>query len=686
MAAAEHLRARHGLRALPITWWISRSDDAGGRPVAGHPAWAMCLGVALPLAGAGAIAVGAMALINSVYDIPPKDLMTAGELAQLPCRRAGRGRHPRPRPAPTAMTTPVAWELARSGHLVPSLRLAPIAVSTAAAAAFLAARHGDTHDAIKDLRVPGLLLALGSGYVLDDGAAVTLQASPYTLGRRIWLRIGCAAAVVVPLWTAMLARFLPSAPAGHRWAPGLGLTVELGAALTLIWAVAAWGHRHGFEPRTAHQISGKVPIPLVAKRVEYRQASHAPAVRTPPRELVMSDLTPLPTFPFESPRSLEPAPELFQLQADEPVTQVQLPGGDEAYIVTRYEDVRTALYDTRFSRAAGSTPGMPTLNPGAQGIQAMFNMDPPDHTRLRGLVSRAFTVRSVERMRPRVAAIVAELVDAMVGQGPPADLVTGLAAPMPATVICAMLGIPLDERTVMYDWVRTTLTYEAPPPEEVARVTAKAGEYLFGLIDRRREHPEDDLLTALVQVHDDNGDRLTQDELLGTVLLLFGTGQHTTSHHLAMSVLALFRHPGEWARLAEAPDRVPVVVEELLRVIPLVEAVSSRVARVDVELSGVTVPAGASVFPVINMANRDPSVFTDSGRFDTDRTDVNRHLAFGHGAHFCLGASLARLELQTALTALVTRLPKLRLAVAESELAWHTDGMIRGLRALPVAW
>ncbi|WP_067467843.1 hypothetical protein [Actinomadura macra] len=141
----------------------------------------------------------------------------------------------------------MACELVRSGHLVRSLRLAPFVTGAAAVAAFLAARDGGTHDVIGDLRVLGLLLALGSGYVLDDGAAVTLQASPYSLARRLWLRIGCAAVVVVPLWTALLAHFLSSAPAGDRWALGLGLTVELAAALTVIWAVAAWGRRHGFE-------------------------------------------------------------------------------------------------------------------------------------------------------------------------------------------------------------------------------------------------------------------------------------------------------------------------------------------------------------------------------------------------------------------------------------------------------
>jgi hypothetical protein len=145
------------------------------------------------------------------------------------------------------MTPSVAWELVRSGHLVRSLRLVPLVSAVVAVAAFLAVRGGDTHAVVADLRVLGLLLALGCGYVLDDGAAVTLQASPYSLARRLWLRIGAAAAVVVPLWTAMLARFLPSAPAGDRWAVGLGLTVELATGLTVIWAVAVWGRRHGFE-------------------------------------------------------------------------------------------------------------------------------------------------------------------------------------------------------------------------------------------------------------------------------------------------------------------------------------------------------------------------------------------------------------------------------------------------------
>jgi len=177
------------------------------------------------------------------------------------------------------VTRSVAWELVRSGHLVRSLRLAPFVAGASAVAAFLAARRGDTHDVIADLRVLGLLLALGSGYVLDDGAAVTLQASPYSLARRLWLRIGCAGGVVVPLWTAVLARYLPSAPAGDRWALGLGLTVELAAALTVVWAVATWGRRHGFEH------PGIITTPaLVASLLLAASVSEAPMLVGPGAE------------------------------------------------------------------------------------------------------------------------------------------------------------------------------------------------------------------------------------------------------------------------------------------------------------------------------------------------------------------------------------------------------------------
>jgi cytochrome P450 len=393
----------------------------------------------------------------------------------------------------------------------------------------------------------------------------------------------------------------------------------------------------------------------------------------------------MPSYPFDSAPSVHPDPRLLALQADDPVARVRIPSGDEVYLVTGYEDVLTVFSDLRFSRAAGAVPGAPTLMPATQGIEAMFNMDPPDHTRLRRLVSKAFTHRSVAALAPRIVSIVDSLVDAMVDQGEPADFVSQLAAQLPVTVICEMIGIPVDERAVLYDWVATTTRAEPPSPEEMMDVAVRSSTYLLGLIDRRRHQPEDDLMTALTQVHDE-GDQLTHDELVATLLLLFGTGQETTSNHLTLSVLTLLQHRDQWERLVERPDLVPNAVEELLRYVRLVETSMSRVAVADVELSGGTVPAGYTVFGVTNAANRDPSVFENPGELDIERPDATKHIAFGQGVHFCLGAPLARLELQTALTALVTRLPKLRLAVAETDLEWNTVNFTGGVRALPVTW
>jgi cytochrome P450 len=208
---------------------------------------------------------------------------------------------------------------------------------------------------------------------------------------------------------------------------------------------------------------------------------------------------------------------------------------------------------------------------------------------------------------------------------------------------------------------------------------------LTELIAQRRAAGRDDLLTALIEAHD-AGDRLSQDELMGTVLMLYSTGQESTASHLTLSVLALHRHPDQWDRLVERPELVPDAVEELLRYVRLADTSLGRVVTSDVELPSGTVPAGAAVFVHMPLANRDPAVFSDPDRLDVTRPQAGDHLAFGQGLHYCLGAPLARLELGCALTGLVTRLPKLTLAVDESDLAWRTEHLTGGLRTLPVAW
>jgi cytochrome P450 len=257
-------------------------------------------------------------------------------------------------------------------------------------------------------------------------------------------------------------------------------------------------------------------------------------------------------------------------------------------------------------------------------------------------------------------------------KGAPADLVSSLTDPMPAIVVCELLGI--DDRDLLYAWLRASA-------DELDRATEDVSAYLLDLIERKRAWPVDDLLSALVQVRDGQ-DRLTEAELLMTMLSLFGAGQETTSSQLAMSMLVLGHHPDQWDRLVADPDLVSQAIEELLRYVGLGPAFP-RVASTELELSGVAVHAGEAIFPVLDVANRDPLVFPDPDRFDVTRADAGLHLSFGRGIHFCLGAPLARLELRTALKALVTTLPTLRLAEPDDEPDWNDTV---GLKSLLVTW
>jgi cytochrome P450 len=386
----------------------------------------------------------------------------------------------------------------------------------------------------------------------------------------------------------------------------------------------------------------------------------------------------LPFFPFDAPLSMDPVPQAVAAQAVDPVPEVRLVTGEEVRLATRYDDVRLVLTDPALTRAACTA----TIIPGAMSPDALTNMDPPRHTRLRRLVSKAFTARRIEQLQSRIELIVDELLDDMVVKGAPADLVECLANPMPAVVICELLGIPPDERDPLYAWLRAATHLDA---EALDQATIEASTYLLDLISRKRTKPRDDLLTALVSVRD-NGDRLTEPELLMTMLSLFGAGQETTSSQLAKSVWVLGHHPEQWDRLVTDPGLVPQAVEELLRYVGLGHAAFPRLVATDISLSGIPVRSGETIFPVLNVANRDPVVFPDPDRFDVTRVDAGLHLSFGRGIHFCLGAPLARLELRTALTALVTMFPGLRLVGAEGEPDWNLDSVVCGLSSLLVVW
>ena len=374
-------------------------------------------------------------------------------------------------------------------------------------------------------------------------------------------------------------------------------------------------------------------------------------------------------------------PYYQQLQRERPVARIRLRNGQLAWLVTRWEDARRVLADPLFSRALAAGRAAGPL----RRETFITDMDPPEHTRVRRHALTAFTHRRVQRMRPGIEQIVTRLLDEMEADGDPADLVEYLSLPLPVTVICELLGVPAQDRDRFGSWSDAFLSVSAYTPEEVAAAHQRLDSYLAGLIAQRRAEPEDDLLSALVHVRDDEGG-LTEGELVNLGVGLLIAGYETTATQLTNFTYTLLTHPGAWERLLAEPDLLPAAIEELLRFVPLgSETGMPRVATQDVLIGGVLIHAGEMVLAARPVANRDESVFPHSQRLDLDRSD-NPHLAFGYGIHHCLGAHLARLELQTAIGALLTRYPRLHLAVPTQELRWKEGLSVRGLVELPIAW
>jgi cytochrome P450 len=390
-----------------------------------------------------------------------------------------------------------------------------------------------------------------------------------------------------------------------------------------------------------------------------------------------------PLFPFSDDVSRDAEPRLAELRAEDPVARVRLASGHEVRVATRYADVKTVVTDSRFSVARSTDPGAPTLLPAVQP-DMLLSMDPPAHTRVRQLVNKAFVISEVEALRPRVVEIVAELLDGMAEHGPPADLVGQWAKPLARRVVCHALGVQPEEQGLLEPFFDFMAENSSAPAEEVPAATQTALGYLAELIDRTRSHPADDVLSVMVQAHD-GSDRLTAPELFLTTALLLGAGDNTRNN-LASAVVALFRHPDQLDLLIRRPELVPAAVEELLRFTRSTEAMQSRVATADIELGGVVIRAGESVFPVAHSANRDAAVFDRPDELDITRPDAAPHLAFGHGVHFCTGAALARIEMQEGLRLLLRRFPTLQPAVPLDELGWQRKATIRTLTALPVTW
>jgi cytochrome P450 len=380
----------------------------------------------------------------------------------------------------------------------------------------------------------------------------------------------------------------------------------------------------------------------------------------------------------------QPVPEIATVSGGRPVFRAELPDGRIVWLVSGYENVRQMIIDQRFSRALAVAPGraQPGFEMSAAG--SINGMDPPEHTRLRKLVASAFTARRVEALRPRVASIVNELIDAMAGRPQPADLVAGFSLPLPAQVICEMLGVPAEDLGQFHAWSDIIIGDWQRDSDEIMTALAALYGYFGTLIEIKRARPADDLMSALIAARDED-DRLSEYELTVMCCTLLIGGHETTANQINLSLLLLFDHPGEVTKLRADPGLIPAAVEELLRCTRLGGLPPARVTTEDVQLGGITIPAGEQVMPMYSTANRDRSVFTDPDRFDVTR-DAASHLAFGAGVHHCLGAQLARVELQEAFRGLIGRLPGLRLAVPASDLEFKPGMAIHSLRELPVLW
>jgi cytochrome P450 len=390
-------------------------------------------------------------------------------------------------------------------------------------------------------------------------------------------------------------------------------------------------------------------------------------------------------FPFPATPPSAPAEEFGWLRDHRPVAPVILPTGDRAWLVTGYAGVRQVLADPRLSRAATTRPDAPRMGPARPEADSMMAMDAPDHTRLRKLVTHAFTMRRIEALRPGIERHVATLLDGLRAAGPPGDLVEHLAQPLPITVICEILGVPLSDQADFSEWTDTALSVGLGAAAEVQFAREMLYGYLAELVELKCGRPGDDLLSVLVLARED-GDRLTERELVTLAMTLLTAGYHTVRGALANSLVGLLHDRKQWELLVDRPALLPAAVEEMLRFAPgPVSGGTIRIALEDLEIEGTIIRAGEAVIPSTVSANHDGIVFTAPERIDLAR-DPNPHIAFGRGIHHCVGAPLARVELQAAYGGLLARFPRLRLAEPVAGLPWNAGTMIRSFSTVPVLW
>lgn len=379
-----------------------------------------------------------------------------------------------------------------------------------------------------------------------------------------------------------------------------------------------------------------------------------------------------------------PHPIYHRLRTEDPVHRSTLL--PDTWIVTRYADVVMVLRDARFDRHDAENFFRERFGEGPLinvFTKWMLFRDPPDHARLRTLVNKAFTPRAIEGLRPRIQELIDHLLDAVQPRGS-MDIIADLAYPLPVLVICELLGVPAKDRDLFKEWsgdVARTLD-PIQTPEMVAKghaVVESMETYFRGLIATLRKHPQDNILSAMIAA-EERGDRLSEDELLANCILLFSAGHETTVNLIGNGLLALMRNPEQKQQLQENPTLIQSAIEEFLRYDGPVQ-LTGRSVKEDLEIGGKRIRQGERVITVLAAANRDPAQFPDPDRLDISRKD-NHHVAFGHGIHFCLGASLARAEGQLAIGTFLRRMPQA--TWLEETLRWRPAFTLRGLETLPV--
>jgi cytochrome P450 len=393
----------------------------------------------------------------------------------------------------------------------------------------------------------------------------------------------------------------------------------------------------------------------------------------------------VPTYPFPLPDALSPPPEWAQLRADEPVATVRLPSGDQALLLTRYDDVRQVLADPRFSRHPGTADDARITANEEGGVFGEKLTEDVLHQRWRRVISRAFTTKRVQAIQPRIEETTESLVTAMIERGAPADLLTALGFPLPASVICDQLGVPDTDRDRFAHWSDTMLSMTRYTQAEIDAAQAEFGEYFAKHIAAKRADPGDDLISEFIRFTDEFDGLLSDEMLIGTSQGLLVAGYETTAGMIGKMVAQLLAEPRRWARLLADPELVRTTVEEMLRFDPNPGFGIPRYLTAELVVGDRTLPAGTAVVCSIAAANRDDRTFDDADRITLNRSP-NPHLAFGIGPHSCVGQALARVELQTVLHVLLRRLPTLELAEPPAALAVREGLVVGGLERVLVRW